>query len=62
MHEKERYCQDTKTSAFVAHGVQYFQYFSALLQEMTIEIDEDFLFAALEFSRFKLIGQEEPEA
>ncbi|EXX73461.1 Vps13p [Rhizophagus irregularis DAOM 197198w] len=35
-----------------SHGVIYFKYFSLLLQEMTFEIDEDFLFALLEFTKF----------
>lgn len=30
----------------------YFKYASILLQEMTIEVDEDFLFAFLDFSKF----------
>ncbi|KAL7343935.1 hypothetical protein BJY59DRAFT_711306 [Rhodotorula toruloides] len=35
-----------------AHGVSYFKYASILLQEMTIEVDEDFLFALLDFAKF----------
>ncbi|GAA5898641.1 hypothetical protein JCM6882_000886 [Rhodosporidiobolus microsporus] len=35
-----------------AHGVTYFKYASILLQEMTIEVDEDFLFALLDFAKF----------
>ncbi|BGP21450.1 Vacuolar protein sorting-associated protein 13 [Rhodotorula toruloides] len=35
-----------------AHGVNYFKYASILLQEMTIEVDEDFLFALLDFAKF----------
>lgn len=35
-----------------SHGVTYFKYASALLQEMTIEVDEDFLFALLDFAKF----------
>jgi hypothetical protein len=34
------------------HGVFYFKLFSILLQEMTFELDEDFLFALLDFSQF----------
>lgn len=30
----------------------YFKYASILIQEMTIEVDEDFLFALLDFSKF----------
>ncbi|OAD04505.1 hypothetical protein MUCCIDRAFT_141025 [Mucor lusitanicus CBS 277.49] len=32
------------------HGVLYFKLFSVLLQEMTFEIDEDFLYALLDFA------------
>ena len=35
-----------------AHGVTYIKYASILLQEMTIEVDEDFLMALLEFAQF----------
>ncbi|CEP17102.1 hypothetical protein [Parasitella parasitica] len=34
------------------HGVLYFKLFSFLLQEMTFEIDEDFLYAILDFAQF----------
>ena len=37
----------------LAHGVIYFKYFSLLLQEMTFEIDEDFLFALLDFTKLE---------
>jgi vacuolar protein sorting-associated protein 13A/C len=33
--------------------VLYFKLFSILLQEMTFEIDEDFLYALLEFAQFQ---------
>lgn len=39
----------------------YFQFASVLLQRMTIEIDEDFLFSLLDFSKFEGVsgsGQE----
>lgn len=35
------------------HGVLYFKLFSILLQEMTFEIDEEFLHALLSFSQFQ---------
>ncbi|KAG7665092.1 VPS13 [[Candida] subhashii] len=35
-----------------SHGVMFIKYATILLQEMTFEIDEDFLFALLEFSKF----------
>ncbi|KAI8639786.1 hypothetical protein BD408DRAFT_476983 [Parasitella parasitica] len=34
------------------HGVLYFKLFSFLLQEMTFEIDEDFLYAMLDYAQF----------
>jgi vacuolar protein sorting-associated protein 13A/C len=34
------------------HGVTFIKYATILLQEMTIEIDEDFLFALLNFAKF----------
>ncbi|CAI5759546.1 unnamed protein product [Candida verbasci] len=34
------------------HGVLFLKYATLLLQEMTMEIDEDFLFALLDFSKF----------
>ncbi|GAA5925213.1 hypothetical protein JCM10213_008734 [Rhodosporidiobolus nylandii] len=44
-----------------AHGVTYFKYASVLLQEMTVEVDEDFLFALLDFAKFSgAAGLEEP--
>lgn len=39
----------------------YFQFASLLLQRMTIEVDEDFLFSLLDFSKFEGVagsGQE----
>ncbi|CAI2166885.1 9593_t:CDS:10 [Funneliformis geosporum] len=42
-----------------SHGVIYFKYFSLLLQEMTFEIDEDFLFALLEFAKLEGPGNNE---
>ncbi|GAA5995177.1 hypothetical protein JCM5350_001861 [Sporobolomyces pararoseus] len=43
-----------------AHGVTYFKYASILLQEMTIEVDEDFLFAFLDFAKFSGASGTEP--
>ncbi|SCV68005.1 BQ2448_126 [Microbotryum intermedium] len=43
-----------------SHGVTYFKYASVLLQEMTVEVDEDFLFALLDFAKFSgATGQDE---
>ncbi|ONH69567.1 Vacuolar protein sorting-associated protein 13 [Cyberlindnera fabianii] len=38
------------------HGVIYIKYLTLLLQEMSIEIDEDFLFALLDFSKIPGAG------
>lgn len=35
-----------------SHGVLFIKYATTLLQEMTIEIDEDFLFSLLDFAKF----------
>lgn len=43
---------DDRNLYVTAHGVTYFKYASILLQEMTIEVDEDFLFAFLDFAKF----------
>ncbi|KAG0003109.1 hypothetical protein BGZ80_007728 [Entomortierella chlamydospora] len=44
------------------HGVVYFKYFSVLLQELTVSMDEDFLFTLLEFSKFNVPGwTEDPD-
>ncbi|CAG8450182.1 1456_t:CDS:10 [Cetraspora pellucida] len=44
-----------------SHGVIYFKYFSMLLQEMTFEMDEDFLFALLEFLEIKGLATQESD-
>ncbi|KZT54406.1 DUF1162-domain-containing protein [Calocera cornea HHB12733] len=36
-----------------AHGVLFVKYASILLQSMTIELDEDFLYALIDFSKFR---------
>ncbi|KAG0226679.1 hypothetical protein BGW42_003469 [Actinomortierella wolfii] len=38
------------------HGVVYFKYFSALVQELTFTMDEDFLYTLLEFTKFNVPG------
>lgn len=35
-----------------SHGVLFLKYATALFQEMSVEVDEDFLFALLDFSKF----------
>lgn len=44
----------------VAHGVWFIKYATILLQAMTIELDEDFLFALLDFAKFKDAAWKEP--
>ena len=34
-----------------SYGVLYIKYFTFLMQQMTIEIDEDFIFALLDFTK-----------
>ncbi|KAJ1923434.1 Vacuolar protein sorting-associated protein 13, partial [Tieghemiomyces parasiticus] len=41
-----------------SYGVNYLRYFSVLLQEMSLEMDEDFLFSLLEFARFDTGGED----
>jgi hypothetical protein len=36
----------------LAHGVMHFKYASLLMQEMTLELDEDFIFALIDFGKF----------
>ncbi|KAJ1978459.1 Vacuolar protein sorting-associated protein 13 [Dimargaris xerosporica] len=36
-----------------SYGVNYIRYFSILLQEMSLEMDENFLYALLEFAKFE---------
>lgn len=43
-----------------AHGVYFIKYATILLQTMTIELDEDFLFALLDFAKFKDAAWKEP--
>ncbi|KAK9722186.1 Vacuolar protein sorting-associated protein 13 [Basidiobolus ranarum] len=38
------------------HGVDYYKYFTVLLQDVSLEVDEDFLFALLDFSKFNIAG------
>ncbi|RKP24242.1 hypothetical protein SYNPS1DRAFT_17479 [Syncephalis pseudoplumigaleata] len=56
-----RRSEDTEHPAFhlalvrskdTSHGVEYIKYFSVLLQEMSFEIDEDFLYTLIEFANF----------
>lgn len=42
-----------------AHGILYVKYASILLQEMSLELDEDFLWSVFEFSKFARLTEEE---
>lgn len=44
------------TADIIAHGVVFVKYATILIQSLTVEIDEDFLFALLEFTKFKGAG------
>ncbi|KAJ2809144.1 Vacuolar protein sorting-associated protein 13 [Coemansia guatemalensis] len=39
-----------------SYGVEYFKYASVLAQEISVELDEDFLYALLDFVRFDVPG------
>ena len=43
-----------------SHGVYFIKYATILLQAMTIELDEDFLFALMDFAKFKDAAWKEP--
>ncbi|KAI9315667.1 hypothetical protein BX666DRAFT_1957951, partial [Dichotomocladium elegans] len=44
-----------------SHGVLYFKYFSVLLQEMSLEMDEGFIFAVMDFFTFSDVAPVEGE-
>jgi vacuolar protein sorting-associated protein 13A/C len=44
-----------------SYGVQYIKYFTILLQSMTVEIDEDFIFALLDFVKIPGASWDEPK-
>ncbi|KAI9279983.1 hypothetical protein BY458DRAFT_470198 [Sporodiniella umbellata] len=41
------------------HGVQYFKIFSFLIQELTLEVDEAFLYALIDFTQFNTASKKE---
>ncbi|KAJ3227354.1 hypothetical protein HK099_002420 [Clydaea vesicula] len=43
----------------ISYGLDYYHFCSILLQELSFDIDEDFLNALLEFSKFNVAGWEE---
>jgi len=44
---------------YSAHGVLFVKYVSVLLQAMTLRVDEDFLFALIDFSKVQGASWEE---
>lgn len=46
--------------SFLAHGVLYFKYFSVLLQEISVELDEGFICRMLDFVRYDIAGWNPP--
>lgn len=60
------YDQDSRTTlksniwTATAHGVLYFKYFSILLQEMSVEMDETFIYAILDFTHLDVEGWNAP--
>jgi vacuolar protein sorting-associated protein 13A/C len=44
-----------------SYGVLYIKYFTVLLQQMTLEIDEDFIFALLDFAKIPGASWSEPK-
>lgn len=44
-----------------SHGVDYYKYFTLLLQEMSVDFDEAFLLKLLEFFKFNVAGKQYDE-
>ena len=44
-----------------SYGVEYYHFFSVLLQELSLDVDEDFLYALIDFFKFDVVGWEEVE-
>jgi hypothetical protein len=49
-------------NGFLEHGVVFVKYASLLLQAISIQIDEDFLFAVLEMSKLKGLSWDDEDA
>lgn len=49
----------TSQSKDTSYGVDYYHWFMVLLQELSLDIDEDFLYTAMEFFQFKSLAPEE---
>lgn len=50
----------TEFTLSIAHGVTYFKYASILIQQMAVEVDEDFLFSLLEFVNYSTGAVQNP--
>lgn len=44
-----------------AYGVDYFDWFIILLQELSVDMDEEFLAALINFSKFNVPGWDQEE-
>jgi vacuolar protein sorting-associated protein 13A/C len=44
-----------------SHGVDYYKYFTLLLQEMSVDFDEAFLYKLLDFFKFQVAGRKYDE-
>ena len=40
----------------VGHGIDYYKYFTLLLQEMSLDVEENFLMRLLDFFKFEVAG------
>lgn len=47
---------------FIAHGVLFIKYASVLLQALSIQVDEDFLFALLDLTKVRGLAWENEQA
>ncbi|KAJ3171453.1 hypothetical protein HDU88_007532 [Geranomyces variabilis] len=45
-----------------SYGVEYFDWFTILLQELSVDMDEEFLMTLLEFSKFNVPGWDEDKS
>ncbi|ORY51917.1 hypothetical protein BCR33DRAFT_712120 [Rhizoclosmatium globosum] len=44
-----------------SYGVDFYNWFTILLQEISIDLDEDFLYALINFAKFEVIGWEQED-
>ncbi|KAJ3031870.1 UNVERIFIED_CONTAM: hypothetical protein HDU68_011629 [Siphonaria sp. JEL0065] len=45
-----------------SYGVDFYNWFTILLQEISIDLDEDFLYALISFAKFEVTGWEQQDA